>query len=93
MYFWTNLRCRIEDCVEEAAVIPLPLNIIRLKIVPRVLILAKGIIVEEPVLIKYIFFQMNCSMTNEIQNKSCCSECLGLGPDKYNQLYAIYSFT
>ena len=36
MYFGANLRCRIENCLEKAAVFLQPLYIIGLKIVPRV---------------------------------------------------------
>ncbi|XP_033733445.1 major facilitator superfamily domain-containing protein 1-like [Pecten maximus] len=32
----------------------------------------------------------NCS--NHTANMTCCTDCLGLGPDRYNQLYAAYSW-
>ncbi|XP_022333503.1 lysosomal dipeptide transporter MFSD1-like [Crassostrea virginica] len=34
----------------------------------------------------------NCTESSS-DNGSCCVECLGLGPDRYNQLYAVFSWT
>lgn len=34
----------------------------------------------------------NCTGAS-LLNGSCCEECLGLGPDRYNQLYAVFSWT
>lgn len=36
--------------------------------------------------------QSNCTGAS-LLNGSCCEECLGLGPDRYNQLYAVFSWT
>ncbi|XP_048758463.1 major facilitator superfamily domain-containing protein 1-like [Ostrea edulis] len=33
----------------------------------------------------------NC--TDVPKNETCCEECLGIGPDHYNQLYAVFSWT
>ncbi|XP_062592714.1 major facilitator superfamily domain-containing protein 1-like [Saccostrea cucullata] len=33
----------------------------------------------------------NCS--DVPKNVTCCEECLGIGPDHYNQLYAVFSWT
>lgn len=38
------------------------------------------------------FRQSNCTGAS-LLNGSCCEECLGLGPDRYNQLYAVFSWT
>ncbi|XP_021352972.1 major facilitator superfamily domain-containing protein 1-like isoform X1 [Mizuhopecten yessoensis] len=32
------------------------------------------------------------SCQNVTSNTTCCSECVGLGPDRYNQLYAAYAW-
>lgn len=39
-----------------------------------------------------LILQSNCTGAS-LLNGSCCEECLGLGPDRYNQLYAVFSWT
>lgn len=39
-----------------------------------------------------LVLQSNCTGAS-LLNGSCCEECLGLGPDRYNQLYAVFSWT
>lgn len=39
-----------------------------------------------------LILQSNCTGAS-LLNGSCCEECLGLGPDRYNQLYTVFSWT